>query len=122
MKEAGRQAPLRDEAEASWIRRRGERLIVAIKAVPGAARSGLAGLRDGCLLVRVAAPPEKGKANDELIACLAKSLGISKTAIELVAGGSSRRKQVALPVESEALLRSLAASTGAKPGETPPRA
>ncbi len=91
-----------------WLRPSSGRLLVEVKAVPGASRSQVSGLRDGALLVRVAAPPEKGKANEELLACLARSLGLPKSAIELVAGASSRRKRLSVPAESEALLRKLA--------------
>jgi hypothetical protein len=69
----------------------------------------VAGIRDGALLVRVAAPPEKGKANEELRACLARALGIPKSAIEIVAGGASRRKRVSVPMAAENDLRELAA-------------
>jgi len=97
-------------AEGDWLKPSSGRLIVEVKAVPGASRSEVAGLRDGALLVRVAAPPEKGKANEELRACLAKALGLPKSAIELVAGAGSRRKRLSLPAEAEAALRSLAGS------------
>ncbi len=96
--------------EAEWIKLSSGRLLVEVKVVPGAARSGIAGLRDGALLVRVAAPPEKGKANEELRACLARALGLPKSAIELVSGAASRRKRVSLPAEAEAALRILATS------------
>jgi uncharacterized protein len=92
-----------------WLKHSAGRLLVEVKVIPGAARSETAGLRDGALLVRVAAPPEKGKANEELRACLARALGLPKSAIELVAGASSRRKRLSAPIESEEALRSLAA-------------
>jgi uncharacterized protein (TIGR00251 family) len=96
-------------AEGAWFRASAGRLLVEVKVVPGASRSEVSGLRDGALLVRVAAPPEKGKANEELRACLARALGLPKSAVELVAGAASRRKRVSLPAESEGALRSLAA-------------
>ncbi|MEI6875346.1 MAG: DUF167 domain-containing protein, partial [Spirochaetota bacterium] len=55
-----------------------------------------------------AAAPEKGRANGELIDCLARELGIARSAIELVAGAGSRRKRLSLPREQESVLRSLA--------------
>jgi uncharacterized protein (TIGR00251 family) len=76
--------------------------------MPGAARSEVCGLRGEALLVRVAAPPEKGKANEELRACLAQALGISKSEIELVSGQSSRHKRLSLPLSAEQALRALA--------------
>jgi uncharacterized protein len=96
-------------AEGEWFKTSAGRLLVEVKVVPGASRSEVSGLRDGALLVRVAAPPEKGKANEELRACLARALGLPKSAVELVAGAASRHKRVSLPAESEGALRSLAA-------------
>jgi uncharacterized protein (TIGR00251 family) len=94
--------------EGEWFKSSSGRLLVEIKALPGASRSRVAGIRDGALLVRVAAPPEKGKANDELRSCLAEALGLSKSEIELVSGASSRRKRVSLPAGMEAALLRLA--------------
>ncbi len=46
------------------------------------------------LKMRVSPPPEDGKANTALIALLAKSLGIPKSSIRLVAGETSRLKTI----------------------------
>jgi uncharacterized protein len=95
-------------SEAEWLKPSSGRIIADIKAIPGAARSEVVGLRDGALLVRVAAPPERGKANEELRSCLARKLGLPKSAVELVSGTSSRRKRLSFPLEAEAALRSFA--------------
>jgi hypothetical protein len=96
------------EASPPWVRPSAGRLLVAVKVVPGAARSVVAGIRDGCLLVRVAAPPQDGKANEELRACLASALGLSKSEVILASGASSRRKSLSIPAAAEAALRALA--------------
>ena len=62
--------------------------------IPRAGRSGFAGLRDNALLVRLAAAPVDGAANDELIALLSKTLRIPKRDITIVAGERSRTKRV----------------------------
>jgi len=62
--------------------------------VPRAGRSGVAGLRDGALLVRLAAAPVDGAANAELIDVLARALDVPKRSIEIVAGDRSRSKRV----------------------------
>lgn len=95
-------------AFADWLRASGDRLLVAVKALPGARKSEISGLRDGRLVVRVAAQPEKGKANEELVNCLAKALGIRKAEIVLVAGATSRQKTLSVPAGCEAALRHLA--------------
>jgi hypothetical protein len=93
---------------SEWLRPSSGRILLAVKVMPGASRSRLAGLRDGALLLRVAAPPEKGKANDELRALLARALGLPKSEIILVSGASSRRKTLSLPLSAEGELRRLA--------------
>ena len=65
-----------------------------IRVIPRARRSEIAGLRDGTLLIRLAAAPVDGAANDELIALLAKTLKIPKRDITIVSGDRSRSKRV----------------------------
>ena len=57
---------------------------------------GIATLADGrsVLRARVRAAPEKGKANAALEALLAKALGVPKSAVSVIAGGTSRLKSV----------------------------
>jgi uncharacterized protein len=62
--------------------------------MPRAGRSGFAGLREGALLVRLAAAPVDGAANDELIALLSKALKIPKRDISIVSGERSRTKRI----------------------------
>ena len=94
-----------------WLRPSAGRILADVRVIPGVAASRVTGLRDGALLVRVAAQAEKGKANDELRACLARALGLPKSAIEIVSGAASRRKRVSLPAEAETALRELAAKS-----------
>lgn len=65
-----------------------------VRVTPRAGRSEIAGLRDGALLVRLAAAPVDGAANDELIALLAHALRIPKRDIAIVSGDRSRAKRV----------------------------
>ena len=67
-------------------------LELAIKVVPGASRSGIAGVLGDRLKVRVAAPPEGGKANRALVEVLARWLGVRD--VEIIAGHSSAEKIV----------------------------
>jgi uncharacterized protein (TIGR00251 family) len=61
---------------------------------PKASKSSFAGIHGESLKIRIAAPPEDGKANEELCKFLGKTLGIPKSAVEIRAGASSRRKIV----------------------------
>ncbi len=68
---------------------------VDVKVVPRASRSEVAGtMADGSLKVKVAAVPEKGKANDELCALLARHFGVAPREVELISGATSTRKRV----------------------------
>jgi uncharacterized protein len=69
-------------------------LDLDIRVIPRAGRSGFGGLRDGALIVRLAAAPVDGAANDELIALLAKTLRIPKRDITIISGERSRSKRV----------------------------
>lgn len=78
-------------------------MLVDIHVMPNAARTEIQGLHDGALKVRLHAPPVDGKANDALQAWLAETLGVPKSAVVLLRGASSRRKQ--LKVEAQAASR-----------------
>lgn len=65
-----------------------------IKVVPGSSRTVLAGTLDGMLKIKVAAPPEKGKANQCLVEYLSKLFGIKKKQTTILSGASSPVKQV----------------------------
>ena len=65
-----------------------------IRVIPRAGRSEFAGLRDGAVLVRLAAAPVDGAANDELIALIARTLRLPRRDITIVSGERSRSKRV----------------------------
>jgi uncharacterized protein len=68
------------------------RLLVTI--TPGASRSEVVGRHGDGWKLRVAAAPERGRANEELRAHLAATLGVPKDAIRVVSGRTARRKVV----------------------------
>jgi uncharacterized protein len=69
-------------------------VILSIRVIPRAGRSGVAGTRGGALLVRLNAPPVEGAANAELIEVIADLLEVPKRAVAIVAGERSRVKRV----------------------------
>ena len=79
----------------------GEGCVLHLAVMPGARRTGADGLHDGCLRVRLTAPPVDGKANDALLAWLAGELSLPRRAVRLLRGQSARRKQVALDAPPE---------------------
>ena len=76
------------------FREEGGSLVFAVRVVPRASRTAVAGVYDGALKVRVAAPPVEGAANEELRRFLAKRLGISAGSVEIVGGHTSKTKVV----------------------------
>lgn len=76
------------EASADAVR-------IRVKVVPGASRDALAGVLGDRLKIRVAAPPEGGRANDAVAALLADALLVPIASITLVNGASNPRKTFA---------------------------
>ena len=62
-------------------------VVITVRVIPRAGKSGVAGTRGDALLVRLHAAPVEGAANEE-------RLGVSKRAVEIVSGGRSRNKRV----------------------------
>ena len=69
-------------------------LIFMVRVVPRASKSEIVGEMDGALKVRVASPPVDGAANVELKKLLAKTFGVARSAVEIIAGETSKTKQV----------------------------
>jgi len=69
-------------------------VLIRVKAVPGASRDQIAGVLGDRLKVKVAAPPEGGKANRAICALLAKELGVKPSRVEIVSGATSAEKVV----------------------------
>ncbi|MDR2133852.1 MAG: DUF167 domain-containing protein [Treponema sp.] len=95
----------------------GDSIHVDIKAIPGASKNEIAGIRDGRLRVRIAAAPEGGRANTELREFLAKLLGCAKSEVVLLRGEKSRLKTLAFPLACRVKLEKIASAS--EPG--PPR-
>ena len=83
-----------------------------LRVAPGSARSGIVGRYGEGWKVRVAAPPEDGRANDAVLRLLAETLSVPRAAVTLVSGHGARDKIVELtgldPTEVEQRLSSVA--------------
>jgi uncharacterized protein (TIGR00251 family) len=71
-----------------------ECLHFAVRVVPRASKSEIAGEYDGALRIRIAAPPVDGAANAELTKTIAKGFGVPVRAVEIISGHSGKSKQV----------------------------
>ena len=69
-------------------------VTLAVRVVPRASKNQIVGVHGDALKVRLTAPPVEGRANEALIAFLARRLGVRKSEVEIVAGAASRRKMI----------------------------
>ena len=69
---------------------------LSVKVVPGASRTQVVGAYGEGIRVRIAAPPEKGRANEELLSHLAEVLDCPVSRLRISSGSSSPRKVVEL--------------------------
>jgi uncharacterized protein (TIGR00251 family) len=69
---------------------------LTVKVVPGSSRDQLVGWLGDALKIKVAAPPEKGQANQAVVELLADRLGMRKDDVQIVAGHSSATKEIAI--------------------------
>lgn len=68
---------------------------LTVKVIPKSSRNEIVGeMADGTLKIKIAAPPEKGKANAELRAFLAKHYGVRQRDVTIVSGETSHLKRV----------------------------
>jgi uncharacterized protein (TIGR00251 family) len=68
---------------------------IRVKVTPKSSKTELVGyLPDGTWKIRIAAAPEKGKANRALLEFLADRLGVAKSRIRIVSGETSRLKRI----------------------------
>lgn len=93
-------------------------VVLTVRLTPRAGRDwieGIATLSDGRRVVaaRVRAVPDRGAANQALIALLAKALDVPKSAVAIVAGHTARLKQVRIDGDPQELTRRLGALSAA---------
>jgi uncharacterized protein (TIGR00251 family) len=91
--------PLREAADG---------VILQVRVTPKSSRNEVAGLRAGedgrmSVQVKVTAPPDKGKANEAVIACLAVWLKLRRSDMAMVAGAAGRNKSVHIAGEPRKL-------------------
>jgi uncharacterized protein (TIGR00251 family) len=65
---------------------------IAVKVQPNSGRNEIIGLTEGVWRIKIAATPDKGKANKRLIEFLSDILGIKKDCLEILKGQTSHNK------------------------------
>lgn len=95
----------------------GGAVVLRLHVQPGAGRTALVGRHGDALKVKVAVPPEQGRANEACVGLVASTLGVAKGQVEVVSGPASRTKRVRITgLEADEVQRLLAAAL-AGPGE-----
>ena len=85
-------------------------ITLDVRVIPRARKTECAGFRDDVLVVRVAAPPVEGAANEALIAFFASALRVPRRAVQFLSGDRGRRKRVAIDGVTMQQIRALAAT------------
>jgi uncharacterized protein len=70
--------------------------LVRLRVAPASARPGVVGRHGDAWKVRVAAPPEGGRANEAVVRLLAEALQVPRQDVTLVSGHGARDKVVNL--------------------------
>jgi uncharacterized protein (TIGR00251 family) len=78
---------------------REKRLTLSVKVTPKSSRNEVTGfLDDGTMKLKIAAVPEKGKANAEVCEFLADQFGVSKRSVQIVRGETSPLKHIVISI------------------------
>lgn len=84
------------DPEAIELIERPDGVDLSVKVVPGASRTRIVGALGNALKVAVAAAPEAGKANTQVVQLLAERFGLRRRDVRIVAGRSRPLKRVRL--------------------------
>ena len=86
--------------------------FLSVRVTPSGGRDALLGWQDDVLRLSVAAPAERGKANEAALRLLATSLGLPPRQLRIVRGHTSRQKVIAIEGLNEAEVRARLAAAG----------
>lgn len=82
-------------------------MILQVKITPNASTNSIIGWQGEILKVRIAAPPDKNKANEMLIEFFSQILEIPKSKIEILSGHTSHFKRLQIEIDEKTLLTKL---------------
>ncbi len=86
-----------------------ESAVITLRVAPKSAQDAVAGWHGDALKVKVRAAPENGRANEAVIAVLAKALGLPRNAVVIESGQTSRNKRVRVTgISAEAVRQNFA--------------
>ena len=76
------------------IKENSDGIDLKVRVIPRSSRTMIVGEHDGALKVKISSPPVDGAANDEIIKLMAKTLGVSRSRVEIVSGQTAKAKQI----------------------------
>ena len=79
--------------------------LLPVRVTPGASRDALLGWQGNVLRLSVAAPAQRGKANEAALRLLSAALGLPRERLRIVRGQTSRQKVIAIQGLDEAEVR-----------------
>ena len=82
-------------------------ITFTVRVIPRTSRSEIVGEHNDAIKVRLFSPPVDGAANTELIRLFAKTLGVSKSDVEIVSGETSKTKRLKIAGVTAERLRSV---------------
>ena len=91
----------------------GRAVRLRLRVAAGAARSRIAGPHGGALKLSVRTPPERGRANREVLGLVAGAFGLPASAVDLLSGETSPDKVVRIPLGPDEARARWAASAAA---------
>ena len=83
------------------IEKKPDGIILNLYVQPKAAKNEIAGIYNNALKIRITAPPADNKANQMCLKFLAKQLDLPKSSLDLIAGRTSRNKQIFIPFTNQ---------------------
>lgn len=100
------------EPAGAALRRHGDHVRLTVRLTPNGGRAAIDGWEAGAdgaryLKARVSDPPDKGKANKALVALIAKTAGVAKSAVSLVSGDTQRKKILRIEGDPEDIISRL---------------
>ena len=81
------------------FRKHPEGIVFKVLVQPRSSKNSIAGIHNEALKIKLTAPPVDNAANQMCLKFLAKSLRVSRSALEIIAGHNSRHKQILLRPE-----------------------
>ncbi len=86
-----------------------------VQVQPKAGKTQVVGRHGGAVKLTVAAPPLGGRANEAVVAFLARTLGVDQESVRIVQGSASRKKRIEVAGIERGLAVKLLEAAGAKP-------